>query len=194
MFTSRVEYRLVLREDNADLRLSPKGYALGILPQNSYKKVLKKEKLLKEAFNWLAQNRIKPTKRINQKLIEYGTSPIKQTITLEELLRRPEIDFGKLVTLSESKPDLPANLTWHLEIEVKYKGYIDRSLHQIEKFVELEFMKIPPNLDFGKVAGLSNEVKEKLNKFRPISLGQAQRIPGITPAAIFALMVFLKNS
>ena len=194
MFTSRVEYRLVLREDNADLRLSPKGYALGILPQSSYKKVLKKEKLLKEAFDWLAQNRIKPTKRINQKLIEYRTSPLKQAITLEELLRRPEINFGKLVTLSGSKPDLPDNLTWHLEIEVKYKGYIDRSMHQIEKFAELELMKIPPNLDFSKVAGLSNEVKEKLNKFRPISLGQAQRIPGITPAAIFALMVFLQNS
>jgi tRNA uridine 5-carboxymethylaminomethyl modification enzyme len=194
MFTSRVEYRLVLREDNADLRLSPKGYALGILPQSYYKKVLKKEKLLKEAFNWLAQNRIKPTKRINQKLNDYGTSPIKQAITLEELLRRPEIDFEKLVTLSGSKPDLPDNLTWHLEIEVKYKGYIDRSMHQIEKFAELELMKLPPNLDFTKVAGLSNEVKEKLNKFRPISLGQAQRIPGITPAAIFALMVFLRNS
>ena len=194
MFTSRVEHRLVLREDNADLRLSPRGYALGILPQSSYKKVLKKDKLLKEAFDWLLQNRIKPTKRINQKLIKYGTSSIKQAVTLEELLRRPEIDFEKLATLAGSKPDLPDNLTWHLEIEVKYKGYIDRSMHQIEKFAELELMKLPPNLDFSKVAGLSNEVKEKLNKFRPISLGQAQRIPGITPAAIFALMVFLKNN
>lgn len=109
-------------------------------------------------------------------------------------MRRPEIDFEKLATLARSKSDLPDNLTWHLEIEVKYKGYIDRSMHQIEKFAELELMKLPPNLDFTKVAGLSNEVKEKLNKFRPISLGQAQRIPGITPAAIFALMVFLKNS
>jgi tRNA uridine 5-carboxymethylaminomethyl modification enzyme len=194
MFTSRVEYRLVLREDNADLRLSPKGYEIGILPQSSYKKVLKKERLLKEAFNWLAQNRIKPTKRLNQKLAEYGTAPVKQAITLEELLRRPEIDFDKLMTLSGVKPDLPDNLTWYLEIEVKYKGYIDRSMHQIEKFAELESVKIPANLDFSKVAGLSNEVKEKLNKFRPISLGHAQRIPGITPAAIFALIVALKNN
>lgn len=194
MFTSRVEYRLVLREDNADLRLSPKGYALGLLPASGYKKMQKKANLVKEAFNWLSNNRIKPTKRINQKLIEFGTSPIRYAITLEELLRRPEINFEKLISLAGSKPELPDNITWHLEIEVKYKGYIERSMHQIEKFAELELMKIPPSLDFGKVAGLSNEVKEKLNKFRPISLGQAQRIPGITPAAIFALMVYLNKS
>ena len=194
MFTSRVEYRLVLREDNADLRLSPEGYALGLLPANCYKKVQKKANLVKEAFNWLSNNRIKPTKRINRKLIEYGTSPIKQAITLEEILRRPEINFEKLISLAGSKPELPDNITWHLEIEVKYKGYIERAKHQIKEFSELESIQIPAALDFGKVAGLSNEVKEKLNKFRPISLGQAQRIPGITPAAIFALMVFLKKS
>ena len=193
MFTSRVEYRLVLREDNADLRLSPKGYALGLLPESCFKKVQKKASLLNSASDWLSKTRITPNRRTNQMLSEYKSASLKHSVTLEELLRRPEIDFEKLVTIAGSKPDIPDNLTWHLEIEVKYKGYIDRAKHQIEKFSELESMKIPEDLDFDRVAGLSNEVKEKLNKFRPISLGQAQRIPGITPAAIFALMVFLKN-
>jgi tRNA uridine 5-carboxymethylaminomethyl modification enzyme len=166
---------------------------MGLLPENCYKKVQKKERLLKQAFDWLVKTRIKSNPRINQKLSEYKTSPIQYPVTLEELLRRPEIDFTKLVTIAGSKPELPDPLTWHLEIEVKYKGYIERVKHQIEKFSELESMKIPPDLDFGSVAGLSNEVKEKLRKFRPVSLGQAQRISGITPAAIFVLMVFLKK-
>jgi tRNA uridine 5-carboxymethylaminomethyl modification enzyme len=193
MFTSRVEYRLILREDNADLRLSPKGYELGLLPKSCLNKVQKKVRLLNSAFDWLTKTRITPNRRINQMLSEYKSASLKHPVTLEELLRRPEIDFKKLVTIVGSKPDIPDDLIWNLAIEVKYKGYIERAKQQIDKFSELESMKIPANLDFGQVAGLSNEVKEKLNKFRPISLGQAQRIPGITPAAIFALTVFLKR-
>lgn len=193
MFTSRVEYRLILREDNADLRLSSKGYELGILPESCFKKVQKKVRLLNSAFDWLAKTRITPNRKTNQLLSEYQSASLKHPVTLEELLRRPEIDFEKLVKIVGAKPDIPDNLIWNLTIEVKYKGYIERAKQQIEKFSELESMKIPANIDFSRVAGLSNEVKEKLNKFRPISLGQAQRIPGITPAAIFALTVFLKR-
>lgn len=193
MFTSRVEYRLILREDNADLRLSSKGYALGLLPKSCLKKVQKKTRLLNSAFDWLAKTRITPNRKTNQMLSEYKSASLKHPVTLEELLRRPEIDFAKLVKIAGSKPAIPDNLIWHLAIEVKYKGYIERAKQQIEKFSQLESMKIPANLDFSRVAGLSNEVKEKLNKCRPISLGQAQRIPGITPAAIFALTVFLKR-
>ncbi|MEO0094216.1 MAG: tRNA uridine-5-carboxymethylaminomethyl(34) synthesis enzyme MnmG [candidate division WOR-3 bacterium] len=197
MFTSRVEYRLVLREDNADLRLSPKGYALGLLPESCYKKVKAKAKLLQQAQDFLAKTRIAPSRQINQKLIELNSAPIKNSVTLEELLRRPEIDLTKLLELCEQNSiqpiGLPPSLACNLEVEIKYQGYIERAKQQIEKFTELESVKIPTDLDFNQVAGLSNEVKEKLNKFRPVSLGQAQRIPGITPAAIFALMVFLKR-
>ncbi|MEO0115357.1 MAG: tRNA uridine-5-carboxymethylaminomethyl(34) synthesis enzyme MnmG [candidate division WOR-3 bacterium] len=193
MFTSRVEYRLVLREDNADLRLSPKGYALGLLPESCYKKVKEKAKLLQQAQDFLVKTRIAPSRLINQKLAELKSAPIKNSVTLEELLRRPEINFANLIDLAGIEPKIPEKLFWQIEIEVKYQGYIERAKQQIEKFTELESVKIPTDLDFNQVAGLSNEVKEKLNKFRPVSLGQAQRIPGITPAAIFALMVFLKR-
>ncbi len=193
MFTSRVEYRLMLREDNADLRLSSKGYEIGLLPKSCLNKVQKKARLLKSAFDLLVKTRITPNRKTNQMLSEYKSAALKHPVTLEELLRRPEIDFEKLINITGSKPDIPDNLIWNLTIEVKYKGYIERAKQQIDKFSELESMKIPANIDFGRVAGLSNEVKEKLNRFRPISLGQAQRIPGITPAAIFALTVFLKR-
>lgn len=197
MFTSRVEYRLVLREDNADLRLSPKGYALGLLLKSCYKKVREKEKILKQAQDFLAKTRIHPSQRVNQKLASFNTAPIRNSVTLEELLRRPEIDWTKLLELCEQNSiqpiGLPPSFACNLEVEIKYQGYIERAKQQIEKFTELESVKIPTDLDFNQVAGLSNEVKEKLNKFRPVSLGQAQRIPGITPAAIFALMVFLKR-
>lgn len=193
MFTSRVEYRLVLREDNADLRLAPKGYALGLLPEDCYKKVQKKIRWLNETLKWLQKTRINPSRTINQKLASYKSAPIKYSITLEELLRRPEIDFDKLTALLPQLPNIPDNLKSHIEVEVKYKGYIERAQKEIEKFAELESIKIPEGFDFKMVAGLSNEAKEKLSKFGPISLGQAQRIPGITPAAILALMVFLKK-
>uniref|UniRef100_A0A7C6EB41 tRNA uridine 5-carboxymethylaminomethyl modification enzyme MnmG n=1 Tax=candidate division WOR-3 bacterium TaxID=2052148 RepID=A0A7C6EB41_UNCW3 len=206
MFTSRVEYRLVLREDNADLRLAPKGYALGLLSESCYKKVQKKEKILRQVLDWLANTRIRPSQRLNQKLASFKSAPLKNSITLEELLRRPEIDGQKLIeclkhTSGESQSALwqieadsaKVRLLEAIEVEVKYKGYIEQQKQQIEKFAELESIKIPADLDFNQVAGLSNEVKEKLNKFRPLSLGQAERIPGVTPAAIFALMVFLKR-
>ncbi|MEO0077122.1 MAG: tRNA uridine-5-carboxymethylaminomethyl(34) synthesis enzyme MnmG [candidate division WOR-3 bacterium] len=197
MFTSRVEYRLLLREDNADLRLTPKGYELGLIPENYYRRVIKKQKQIQQILNWLKTTRINPSNKINNKLKEFNSSPIKHSITLEELLRRPEIRFNHLLALTEQNPNIGQiqnnSLLWNIEIEVKYQGYIERTLKDIEKFQELEDIKIPDNLDFYKVHGLSNEVKEKLTKQRPNNLGQAQRISGVTPAAIFALMVYLKR-
>ena len=204
MFTSRVEYRLLLREDNADLRLTPKGYELGLIPYIYNRKVLQKKKKIHEILEWLKQTRITPIAKVNAKLKALNTAPIKHSITLEELLRRPEINFihlqelvGQGFSLANKKTTLkgcPTNsFLWNVEIEVKYKGYIDRALNDIEKFKELENVKIPNSVDFRTVNGLSNEIKEKLIKQRPMSLGQAQRIPGMTPAAIFALMVYLRN-
>ena len=204
MFTSRVEYRLLLREDNADLRLTPKGYELGLIPYIYNRKVLQKKKKIQEILEWLKQTRITPIAKVNAKLKALNTAPIKHSITLEELLRRPEINFihlqelvGQGFSLANKKATLkgcPTNsFLWNVEIEVKYKGYIDRALNDIEKFKELENIKIPNSVDFRTVNGLSNEIKEKLIKQRPMNLGQAQRIPGMTPAAIFALMVYLRN-
>ncbi len=197
MFTSRVEYRLLLREDNADLRLTPKGYQLGLIPYKYYKKVLQKKKKIALILDWLKRTRISPSDKINKKLEQLNTAPLRHSVTLEELLRRPEINYQHLAEIT-SAIDFPVlddiSLLWNIEIEVKYKGYIERTLNDIEKFKELENIKIPSSLDFRTVQGLSNEIKEKLTKFRPDNLGQAQRIPGITPSAIFALMVYLKKN
>jgi tRNA uridine 5-carboxymethylaminomethyl modification enzyme len=202
MFTSRVEYRLLLREDNADLRLTPKGYELGLIPNKYYKKVVQKQKKINETFDWLKRTRITPTAKVNSKLKELKAAALTHSITLEELLRRPEINYSHIkefVPLTKNPLEKTAissndSLLWNIEIEVKYKGYIDRALNDIEKFKEIENIKIPSKLDFRTVQGLSNEIKEKLTKQRPSNLGQAQRIPGVTPSAIFALMVYLKRN
>jgi tRNA uridine 5-carboxymethylaminomethyl modification enzyme len=198
MFTSRVEYRLLLREDNADLRLTPKGYELGLIPYKNYQKILRKKKKIEETLEWLKKTRIVPSVKVNSKLKQFESSPLSHAITLEELLRRPEISYAhiqELVPLTKNLDDFSASdsTLWNIEIEVKYKGYIERALNDIEKFKELENIKIPERLNFRNVAGLSNEIKEKLSKQRPANLGQTQRIPGVTPAAIFALLVFLRG-
>lgn len=192
MFTSRVEYRLLLREDNADLRLTPKGYELGLIPHQYYKKVILKQKRIQETINRLKQTRIAPSVKINARLKELESAPLNHSVTLEELLRRPEISLQNIIEMTDLEVGLVSDV-WNIEIEVKYKGYIERMYHDIEKFKEIEDIKIPSTLDFRIVQGLSNEIKEKLSKQRPLNLGQAQRIPGVTPAAIFALMVFLKR-
>ncbi len=196
MFTSRVEYRLILREDNADLRLTPKGYQLGLISEHNYQKVLSKERAIKDILEYLKNKRINPSVSINSKLKELNSTPLKHAVTLEELLRRPEINYQDLMKLTENEQlaKVSDNILWNVEITVKYQGYIERMMNQIEKFKELETIKIPATLDFYKVAGLSNEIKEKLTKQRPLNLGQAQRISGVTPAAIFALMVYLKRN
>lgn len=193
MFTSRVEYRLLLREDNADMRLSPRGYKLGLLPEERYRRVLKKIEERDRVMDILKKARVYPSGGVNRTLSRFKSSPIKEPLTLEDLLKRPEIDFKGLKELYPGLPDIPLPLIWHIEIEIKYKGYIERSKRDIEKFKELENIKIPKDLDYPKVPGLSYEVIEKLSKARPLSLGQAQRISGITPAAILALMLYLKR-
>ena len=207
MFTSRVEYRLLLREDNADLRLTPKGYELGLVPYIYNRKIMQKRRIIQKILDWLKQTRIAPNERVNTKIKKLNTACLKHSITLEELLRRPEISYNNIMELAPlsnspleiySKFDIQNSkffsLLWNVEIEVKYKGYIERALNDLEKFKELENIKIPHNLDFRIVHGLSNEIKEKFIKLRPRNLGQAQRIPGATPSAIFALMIFLKKN
>ncbi len=192
MFTSRVEYRLVLREDNADLRLAEKGYRLGLLPESDYRKTEARKREITRLRQWLKQTRVTP-KQANPLLKRLGTSPLREPATLEDLLRRPEITLSDLLRVASPEPGVSAQVADNVEVEVKYSGYIERSLNDIRRFQELEGARIPPRIDYARVQGLSNEVREKLIRFKPQNLGQAQRISGITPAAIFCLMVHLKR-
>ncbi len=193
MFTARVEYRLLLREDNADLRLSPRAHELGLLSGERFARVQVKQKQCEQATAWLSSARIKPTAATNRLLQSLGTSPIHESVAPVELLRRPEVTWSNLVAMAESAPDLPAPVQELVELEVKYEGYIERTKNQLGQFEELESIVIPERLDFNRVPGLSNEVRERLSRSRPASVGMAQRMPGVTPAAVFAIMAFLKG-
>ncbi len=193
MFTSRVEFRLLLREDNADLRLSEKAYRIGLLKEEQYQKVREKKKEIEKLLDWLRRTKVYPKEEINRKLRDWNTSPIKEAVSLKELLKRPEIDLARIRELTGYEFPIEDKIRWTVEIEVKYEGYIERNLKDIEKFCELEEIKISPDFDYFQVTGLSNEAKEKLSKIRPLSLGQAYRIPGISPSAILNLMIYLKK-
>jgi len=193
MFTSRAEHRLLLREDNADLRLLEKGYRVGLKSKEEYEKVKKKEKMLELELARLSSSKIIPTKKIKEKLSRLGIKPIKAPLTLKELLRRPEITYRELKILDEESSKVEREIARQVEIQIMYDGYIERELQQVEKFKRMENLKIPANFDFQSIPSLSSEIKEKLSKIRPHSLGQASRISGVTPAAISILMIYLKR-
>ncbi len=193
MFTSRVEYRLVLREDNADLRLRKTGYELGLVTEEDYQKVQEKTMAIQAGISFLKTTRLNPTVKINDNLKTLKTSPIKKSVTLEELLKRPQINIRDLKAIDHIHWDIPDFALRQVEIEVKYSGFIQRQLKEVERFNNLERIKLPAGLDYAKISGLSREIKEKLNKFKPLNLGQASRISGVTPAAISILMVYLKK-
>jgi tRNA uridine 5-carboxymethylaminomethyl modification enzyme len=194
MFTSRVEFRLLLREDNADLRLSEIGYRIGLLNEEDYRLVLRKKEKIDIVKEWLKKEKLYPNEEVNNKLKAWGTS-IKETISLYELLKRPEIDMNKIIQLKNPPFDISENqeIFWNVEIDIKYEGYISRSLKEIERLKELEAITIPEDFDYYQVPSLSNEAKEKLNRIKPRNLAQAQRIPGITPTAILNLLIYLKK-
>ncbi len=193
MFTARVEFRLLLREDNADLRLSKKGYELGLLDEQRYQQVKTKQEQLQQTLLWLKTHKIYPRPAVNRRLKQRGTSPISQPVSALDLLRRPEINYETLMQLEESVPKIPLPVQELIEVDAKYEGYIERTQCQIARFNELESLRLPINIDYYRVPGLSNEVREKLTRIRPASIGQAQRISGITPTAIFALTVYLRR-
>lgn len=190
MFTSRAEYRLLLREDNADLRLREKGYAVGLLPEDDYHAFLQKKVMIEEELERLHLSRTVSSE--GKKLLEenYG---LKGGVTLEQLLRRPDITYRDLAPIDPAMPDLPEEVREQVEIQIKYKGYIDRQLQEIERSAKVEGARIPSWIDYGSISGLSTEVREKLQRFKPDTLGQASRIPGVTPAAITVLSIVLKT-
>ena len=193
MFTSRVEYRLILREDNADLRLTSKGYQVGLVGEGKFKMVERKKRLVQKEIDRLGSAKIVPGERINRKIKELGSSPLRRPITGKDFLRRPEISYGTLGTLDAKTSPLEDSLAEQVEIEVKYQGYIRRQESEVQKFKRMEEMRIPERINFSKIPGLSREIREKLGKIRPISLGQTSRISGVTPAAISVLIAYLNN-
>ncbi len=199
LFTSRAEYRLLLREDNADRRLREIGYNLGLVDQDTWESYLAKKKSINEAVNALHETRIKPSAEVNHFLQEFNSTPLSQALSMGDLLRRPEIKLADLTRLvSETEVGLPAALEGlefveEVELQVKYAGYIKRQEEQVHRFKKLEQMALPEKMIYKGLPGLSNEVVEKLTKVQPQSLGQASRISGVTPAAVSVLQVYLKQ-
>lgn len=183
MFTSRVEYRLILREDNADLRLTRIGYDIGLINESMLKKVEEKKEAIKKGRAILKSTRLKPREELK----------ITKVTTIEQFLKRPQVRLKDLLTLAHVLVDIPEFALSQIEIEVKYSGFIERQLKEVERFDNVEKIKIPQGLDYKNIPGLSREIKEKLQEFLPLNLGQAARISGVTPAAISILMVYLKK-
>ena len=193
MFTSRAEYRLHLREDNADLRLREKGYEVGLVKKEDYQIFLDKKIAIGKTLSRISEARVNPTKENNEILQQWRSAPLKKDSSLREILKRPEIHFNDLFVFDPSLGSLPALVLDQAEIQVKYEGYMKRQMEEIQRFKKLEETIFPEVFDFGSIIGLSTEVMEKLKKIRPHSLGQASRVSGVTPAAISILMVNLKK-
>ena len=194
MFTSRAEYRLLLREDNADFRLRDKGHELGLVSDDIYKEFCRKRDLIEDLLLRLQKFRLKPESETLDRLKQLGTTPIKNATSLAQLLKRSEIFFEDLLPFDPDLSNIGEQVAMEVETRIKYEGYIDRQEREVEKMKRWDGVRLPEHVDYLAVHGLSTEVREKLGKIRPISLGQASRISGVTPAAIMALQVHLKRS
>ena len=193
MFTSRAEYRLLLREDNVDLRLRPLGYRIGLVPREEYEKVEGKRKKIEEWKEKLARIRLHPEGDINEKLRRLGSTPLRYPQSLDALLRRPELDWEKLTIIYPPLKEVEREVAEEVEIEIKYSGYLERQRHEVERLKKIEEIVLPPDLDYSSIPGLSREIQEKLTRVKPRNLVQASRIPGVTPAAISLLMVYARK-
>ena len=193
MMTSRAEYRLLLRQDNADLRLTEIGHDIGLISDERYNKYLEKKQNIEKEVDRLKSTIIKPTDKVNEFLQRNNSSEISTGVKLSDLLRRTELTYDLLAEIDENRPE---NLTRaekkEAEIQVKYEGYINLEEKQVEKFKKLEDEKIPSNIDFSEIKGLRLEARQKLNQIKPLSVGQASRISGVSPADISVLLIYLK--
>ena len=194
MMTSRAEYRLLLRQDNADLRLRKKGYQVGLVSEEEYQKVLRKEEAIAREIERVEHATIGTTKEVQELLEQYNSTPLKSGSTLAELIRRPELSYEAIAPLDKERPELPWDVKEQVDINIKYDGYIRRQLKQVEQFKKLEAKKIPTDLDYEKVGSLRIEARQKLEEYRPISIGQASRISGVSPADISVLLVYLSSN
>ena len=192
MMTSRAEYRLLLRQDNADLRLTKIGYEIGLINENRYQKLLKKQELIEKEIERVNHTNVGTSKEVQSVLESFGSTPLGSGTTLAELIRRPELSYDKLSDIDDSRPKLPADVTEQVNINIKYDGYIRRQMRQVEQFKKLENKKIPENIDYNEIKSLRTEARQKLSQIRPASVGQASRISGVSPADVSVLLVYLK--
>ncbi len=193
MMTSRAEYRLTLRQDNADLRLTDKGYKIGLVSEERYKKMLVKKELVEGELSRLREVKITPKLEVNDLLEKWKTSSLKTTSSLYELIKRPELNYELLKVLDESRPSLPREIKLQVETHIKYEGYIRKQMAQIEQFKKLEEKKLSTDFDYSKVKGMRIEAVQKLNNIKPDSIGQASRISGVSPADINVLLIHLEK-
>ena len=193
MMTSRAEYRLLLRQDNADLRLSEIGHEIGLINDERYNWVCEKKKLIAEEIDRVNTVKIGANKEVQEILQKYNSIPLTNGTTLAELIRRPELDYDKLAPIDKSRPELSYEVTDQVNILIKYDGYIKRQVKQVEHFKKLENKKLPTDFDYNEISGLRIEAQQKLNLFQPLNIGQASRISGVTPADISVLLVYLEQ-
>lgn len=193
MMTSRAEYRLLLRQDNADLRLSKKGYEIGLVPRERYERVAEKERLIAGEIKRISKVHIGASKEVQALLESCGSIPLNTGVTLTELIRRPELDYEKLAPIDKDRPKLPYDAAEQVNINIKYDGYISRQKKQVEQFKKLEKKRIPENFDYDDVPSLRLEARQKLKDLKPISIGQASRISGVSPADISVLLVYMEQ-
>lgn len=193
MMTSRAEYRLILRQDNADLRLTKKGYEVGLIDEERYQKLLKKEKEINDEVERLSHIVIGANKKVQDLLTQLGSSPLSTATTLADLIRRPELCYEVLEPIDPERPKLSEDVIEQVNINIKYEGYIKRQMQQVEQFKKLENKKIPEDINYDDVPSLKEEARQKLKMFRPISIGQASRISGVSPSDISVLMIYLNQ-
>ena len=193
MMTSRAEYRLLLRQDNADLRLRKKGYQVGLIDEETYQKLLEKEAAIAREIERTEHATIGGNSEVQKLLEEKGSTLLKSGTTIAELIRRPELTYEDLAPIDKERPELPWDVKEQVEINLKYEGYIKRQMKQVEQFKKLEAKKIPEDLDYEKVGSLRIEARQKLEEYRPVSIGQASRISGVSPADISVLLVYLEQ-
>ncbi|MBQ6168712.1 MAG: tRNA uridine-5-carboxymethylaminomethyl(34) synthesis enzyme MnmG [Ruminococcus sp.] len=193
MMTSRSEYRLILRQDNADQRLTPIGHSLGLITHERYEKLLEKERLTKEEIERVSKLNVSPTEKLNNYLELCGTSSLTTGCKMSDLIRRPQLNYNDLAQFDPERPELPWEVSEQVELQIKYEGYIEKQLIQIEQMRKMESKKLPADLDYSQIYGLRLEATEKLNKIKPLSLGQASRISGVSPADISMLAVWLMH-
>lgn len=193
MMTSRAEYRLLLRQDNADLRLREKGYQIGLVTQEQYDYIQWKKEKIEEEIQRMEHVHVGDVKEVQELLEQHGSTPLKNGISLGDLIRRPELSYDIVAPLDKKRPKLPDDVREQININIKYDGYIKRQLKQVESFKKLENKKLPRDIDYDKISGLRIEAKQKLNLYRPISVGQASRIAGVSPADISVLLVYMES-
>ena len=194
MMTSRAEYRLLLRQDNADLRLSKIGYEVGLVSRERYDWVCEKEKLIDQEIERCKNTFFGGNKKVQDFLEEHGSIPVKKGVSLADLIRRTELDYDTLAELDEDRPDLPSEVTYQVNLNIKYEGYLIRQQKQVEDFVKIEKRHIPDDIDYSLVPSLRIEARQKLAAIRPKNLGQASRIAGVSPADVSVLLVYIESN